>query len=434
MKMMSALMAPVVFALLLLSKAASDLIEVPVHPGDDVTLPYRSNESSIRAVEWSRPDLEPDYVLLYRDGHLDPYHQHQSYKDRVDLVDRDLKDGDVSLTLKNVNINDTGTYECRVASGGSRRKKRAVIKSEPIRIIRLQVTEPDLIEVPVHPGDDVTLPCRSNESSIRAVEWSRPDMDPDYVLLYRDRHLDPYHQHQSYKDRVDLVDRDLKDGDVSLTLKNVNINDTGTYECRVASGGSRRKKRAVIKSEPIRIIRLQVTDLIEVPVHPGDDVTLPCRSNESSIRAVEWSRPDMDPDYVLLYRDRHLDPYHQHQSYKDRVDLVDRDLKDGDVSLTLKNVNINDTGTYECRVASGGSRRKKRTVIKSEPIRIIRLQVTGSPGDRDLGLAVGVPVGLLLLVAAAVVGVLMYKRHKDKRSGPPADDADDDEAAGETLI
>ncbi|XP_032364730.1 coxsackievirus and adenovirus receptor homolog [Etheostoma spectabile] len=133
-------MAPVLLLLVLLAEAASDLIEVTMDPGDDATLPCRAADSSIRAVEWSRPDLQPDYVLLYRDGRPDPYHQHLSFRDRVDLVDRDLKDGDVSLTLKNVNINDTGTYECRVAPGVSRRKKRAVIDSEPIRIIRLKVT------------------------------------------------------------------------------------------------------------------------------------------------------------------------------------------------------------------------------------------------------------------------------------------------------
>ncbi|XP_078101347.1 myelin-oligodendrocyte glycoprotein-like [Sander vitreus] len=115
--------------LLLLSEAASDLQVVMVRPGDDVTLPCQAADSSIRAVEWTRPDLEPEYVLLYRDGHLDPTHQHPSFKDRVDLVDRDLKDGDVSLTLKNVSSIDNGTYECRVASDGSRRKKRAVFIS-----------------------------------------------------------------------------------------------------------------------------------------------------------------------------------------------------------------------------------------------------------------------------------------------------------------
>ncbi|XP_078101653.1 junctional adhesion molecule-like, partial [Sander vitreus] len=237
----------------------SDLIEVTVNPGDDVTLPCQAADSSIRAVEWTRPDLEPDYVLLYRDGHLDSELQHPSFKDRVELVDRELKDGDVSLILKNVSSIDNGTYECRVASDGSRRKKRAIIDSEPIRTIRLQVTEPDLIEV-VNPGDDVILPCQAADSSIRAVEWTRPDLEPDYVLYCSDGHLDPTHQHPSFKDRVELVDRELKDGDVSLILKNVSSIDNGTYECRVKTGGSRRKKRAIIDSEPIRTIRLQVTE------------------------------------------------------------------------------------------------------------------------------------------------------------------------------
>ncbi|XP_035850191.1 coxsackievirus and adenovirus receptor-like [Sander lucioperca] len=292
-------------------------------------------------------------------------------------------------------------------------------------LVLLSEAASDLIELTAHPGDDVILPCQAADPSIRAVEWTRPDLEePEYVLLYRDGHLDPTYQHPSFKDRVELVDRDLKDGDVSLILKNVSRHDAGTYECRVASGGSRHKKRGIIDSEPIRIIRLQVTDpdLIEVTVHPGDDVILPCQADDSSIRAAEWTRTDLEPpDYILLTIVGHLDPTYQHPSFKDRVELVDRELKDGDVSLILKNVNSIDAGTYECRVKPDGSRRKKRANIDSEPIRIIRLQVTGSedgnssPGGRYLGLAAAV-------VTVAVAGVLTYKRLKDKRSGPSADD------------
>ncbi|XP_028419375.1 coxsackievirus and adenovirus receptor homolog [Perca flavescens] len=136
-------MATFLLLLFLLSGAASDLIVVTVDPGDDVILPCRAADSFIRAVEWTRPDLEPpEYVLLTIDGHLDPTHQHPSFKDRVELVDRDLKDGDVSLTLKNVSSIDNGTYECRVASAGSRRRRRSIRDSDPMRIIRLQVPEP----------------------------------------------------------------------------------------------------------------------------------------------------------------------------------------------------------------------------------------------------------------------------------------------------
>ncbi|XP_038586457.1 matrix-remodeling-associated protein 5-like isoform X2 [Micropterus salmoides] len=356
-----------VFLLARLSPASSDVVRVK--PGDDVILPCQAGEASIRAVEWTRPDLESDYVLLYRDGRSDPTHQHPSFKDRVQLVDRELKDGDVSLILKNVSSNDAGTYECRVAAGDSRRK-RANIETEPIRIYQLEVSD----VVRVKPGDDVILPCQAGDVFIRAVEWTRPDLEPEYVLFYRGRRSDPTQQHPSFKDRVQLVDRELKDGDVSLILKNVSSNDAGTYECRVAAGDSRRK-RANIETEPIRIIQLEVSDVVQVK--PGDDVILPCQAGDVFIRAVEWTRPDLEPEYVLFYRGRRSDPTQQHPSFKDRVQLVDRELKDGDVSLILKNVSSNDAGTYECRVAAGDSRRK-RANIETEPIRIIQLEVSGS--------------------------------------------------------
>ncbi|XP_039678088.1 hemicentin-1-like isoform X6 [Perca fluviatilis] len=322
----------------------ADLIEVTVHPGDDVILPFQAADSSIRAVEWTRPDLEPDTILLYYDGNLYTIQQHPSFKDRVDLVNGYMEDGDVSLILKNVNRHDAGTYECRVTVAGSEGNDDST--SDPIRFIRLQVTEPDLIVVTVHPGDDVILPCQAADSSISVVEWSRADLDPDIILLNIDGHLDPTHQHPSFKDRVELVDRDLKDRDVSLILKNVNIHDDGTYECRVRTG----------YFDPIRtitIIHLQVADEIVV-VRPGDNAILPCKVADPSINDIKWTRPD------------------KHPSFKDRVYLVNRDLNDRDVSLTLENVSRHDAGIYECRVNTGGSKLKK---IDSEPIRTVRLQV-----------------------------------------------------------
>ncbi|XP_045921472.1 coxsackievirus and adenovirus receptor-like isoform X2 [Micropterus dolomieu] len=161
-----------------------------------------------------------------------------------------------------------------------------------------------------------------------------------------------------------------------------------------------------------------------VRVKPGNDVILPCQAGEASIRAVEWSRPDLEPEYVLFYRDGRSDPIQQHPSFKDRVQLVDRELKDGDVSLILKNVSSNDAGTYECRVATEGSRRK-RAAIETEPIRIIQLEVSGSnSGDVEEGnyrLYYGLGAAFVLVCSAAVVGLVVgwkYKKHTDKKTKP----------------
>ncbi|XP_039678390.1 uncharacterized protein LOC120572929 isoform X2 [Perca fluviatilis] len=150
-------------------------------------------------------------------------------------------------------------------------------------------------------------------------------------------------------------------------------------------------------------------DLTVLIMHPGDDVTLPCQADDSSISTVQWTRADLKPDTVLLYRDGRLDPTQQHPSFKDRVELVDRELKGRYASIILKNVRSNDTGIYKCGVTTSNSTPTESDI---EPI-IVHLHVRepagpkdgpSSPGGRDHGLAAGV---LLLVAFVAVAGVLM---------------------------
>uniref|UniRef100_A0A668SWJ9 Ig-like domain-containing protein n=1 Tax=Oreochromis aureus TaxID=47969 RepID=A0A668SWJ9_OREAU len=109
-------------------------------------------------------------------------------------------------------------------------------------------------------GQSAILSCRTQNKSVIVVEWSRPDLKNKHVLFYRDEQFDTDSQHPSFKQRVALKDRQMKDGDVSLILKYVTINDTGTYQCRVFIRGTNRRKRAILETEPICIIKLSVSD------------------------------------------------------------------------------------------------------------------------------------------------------------------------------
>uniref|UniRef100_A0A669DJX9 Ig-like domain-containing protein n=1 Tax=Oreochromis niloticus TaxID=8128 RepID=A0A669DJX9_ORENI len=134
--------------------------------------------------------------------------------------------------------------------------------------------------------------------------------------------------------------------------------------------------------QPLCSVLFPLSDQKNITAVSGQDVTLICRApNNKSIIVVEWSRPDLDSKHVLLYRDEQFDPEEQHPSFKNRVDLQDRQMKDGDVSLIVKNVTINDTGTYECRVAVS----PKRALLKTYPINSIYLSVVDPPGDEDVG-------------------------------------------------
>uniref|UniRef100_A0A3P9D4S4 Ig-like domain-containing protein n=1 Tax=Maylandia zebra TaxID=106582 RepID=A0A3P9D4S4_9CICH len=129
-------------------------------------------------------------------------------------------------------------------------------------------------------------------------------------------------------------------------------------------------------------------DLDFIPVKSGQNITLPCRAPNNNT-GVMWSRADLKTENVFLYQDGHFVPDNQHPSFKNRVDLQDRQMKDGDVSLILKNVNTADTGTYKCRILMEETRSWKS---------ISSIHLHGG----SIGLIIG------LVVAAVVVSCCCY--------------------------
>ncbi|XP_038164136.1 uncharacterized protein LOC119798652 [Cyprinodon tularosa] len=165
----------------------------------------------------------------------------------------------------------------------------------------------------------------------------------------------------------------------------------------------------------------------------GGDVTLPCKAEGyMPFKVVEWSRPGEHLEYVLILRNKNLDPKIPKPGYKGRVEL--KDLQNGDVSLVLRNVTSEDSGTYECYVLKKTVRRKR--AIK--PISTITLNVLrplgsdhesqddggnkdGSDGLTGVGL-IGLCVGLVSVAAvivSAVSAVLLLKKKKKRVPSSP---------------
>ncbi|XP_039457316.1 coxsackievirus and adenovirus receptor homolog [Oreochromis aureus] len=150
-----------------------------------------------------------------------------------------------------------------------------------------------------------------------------------------------------------------------------------------------------------------------ITAESGQNISLPCRAptNNKQILAVQWSRADLKQEYVLLYRDEVFVPDNQHPAFKNRVDLQDRQRKDGDVSLILKNVTINDTGTYECRVFRRGTNHRIRTISLSV--------VPPSDGEEEGGVSrgrFGLVAALSAFVVIITVIVVISKKQKMKNT------------------
>ncbi|KAE8279540.1 hypothetical protein D5F01_LYC23129 [Larimichthys crocea] len=115
-------------------------------------------------------------------------------------------------------------------------------------------------------------------------------------------------------------------------------------------------------------------------VDPGQDVPLQCPGPRgASVVLLEWNRPDLKSDgYVFFYRNKRSFENYQHPSFRGRVQLSDPQMKDGDFSVVLNNVTIDDTGTYECQVIVIRPNETTRSEIRHH----ISLTVTASAGRR----------------------------------------------------
>ncbi|XP_024119693.2 butyrophilin subfamily 2 member A1, partial [Oryzias melastigma] len=91
------------------------------------------------------------------------------------------------------------------------------------------------------PGDDVILPCRlDSEEDLQdhTLEWTKLEMDPDptkrrFVYLYLNRKTMTKVMMESFIQRVSLNPDGLQRGDVTLKIRNVTLQDEGTYRCYI---------------------------------------------------------------------------------------------------------------------------------------------------------------------------------------------------------
>ncbi|XP_014834667.1 PREDICTED: myelin protein P0-like [Poecilia mexicana] len=119
--------------------------------------------------------------------------------------------------------------------------------------------------------------------------------------------------------------------------------------------------KSLIRRLWIFVIIPSVTCQDFVPGLVGKSAVLPCYSG-SAAEKVFWR--DKDDKNLLDINKGTPNPNLQHQRYKGRVSWSETEFKKKNYSIILGNLELDDTGTYECSVIIDGV--GKHTKIKLE--------------------------------------------------------------------
>ncbi|XP_019210016.1 uncharacterized protein LOC106097088 [Oreochromis niloticus] len=164
----------------------------------------------------------------------------------------------------------------------------------------------------------------------------------------------------------------------------------------------------------------------EVKVRRGENATLECygRSDATEIM-LRWTKPDLQTDdYVIYLKDGHFQEHFQNDLFKGRVEMKDSKwMTNGNFSVILQNVTMNDSGTYECEAA-----------YNSQPVQLLNrtslnVEEPDNTGERredkgkksgSVGPAVGLSVPAVLLVVA-VVSFVIYRKYGNSNYQSPSE-------------
>uniref|UniRef100_A0A672ZC69 Ig-like domain-containing protein n=1 Tax=Sphaeramia orbicularis TaxID=375764 RepID=A0A672ZC69_9TELE len=215
-------------------------------------------------------------------------------------------------------------------------------------------SQPQLIgsaqPIEVVPGDDVILPCHVEpvqDVVAMTIEWSRPDLDPMFVYLWRARQDNTYMKNPMYTGRTSLSVDELKKGNMSLKLTNVQLSDRGTYTCLFLANNLEMSVELIV-GQPHSFGTPQ-----PIVIALGDDVVLPCHlepAQDAEGFTLKWTRPDLKPRFVHVWRAGVELQDKQHPQYQGRTALFTDELKHGNISLKLVKVKPADEGTYRCYI------------------------------------------------------------------------------------
>nr|XP_008764801.1 coxsackie virus and adenovirus receptor-like 1 isoform X1 [Rattus norvegicus] len=320
-------------------------------------------------IEWLRlsgPNNEAiDHVVILYAADKIYSDFYQDLKGRVHFTSNDVVSGDASIKIRNVRPADSGTYQCKV-------KKAPGVAKTTVQLTVIDITGSVNITTPEQTvqeaqGETVHLPCIftyvSKDQGPLDVEWLRlsgPNneaIDHVVILYSADKiHDDVY---PDLKGRVYFTSNDIRSGDASINITNVRLSDVGTYQCKVKT------YPGIVN----RNLQLAVTNILgsvsittpeqTIQKARGETVHLPCMftliPEDRGPLFIDWiqltgpQNEVVNRMFIVYLADKVYDNFYQ--DMKGRVYFTNNDVRSGDASINITNVQLSDAGTYQCGVS-----------------------------------------------------------------------------------
>ncbi|KAF7709016.1 hypothetical protein HF521_018073 [Silurus meridionalis] len=251
-----------------------------------------------------------DCICVYQNGQM---REGKDYEGRVSLFTHELKEGNLSLMLRNVQELDNGEYKCKVTHG------------------------------------------KDKNGQLREGE--------------------------GYEGRVSLFTHELEEGNVSLMLRSIQESDDGEYKCEVIHG----KDKVENDKNWLSVSGFKLVSSSSGYSHyfNGNDATFPCHlSPKKSAVAMEirWFK---GADCICVYQNGQV---REGIDYEGRVSLFTHELKEGNLSLMLRNVQESDNGEYKCEITHGKDK------VESDQISLcVRALLKGLPVRQSLSVRQSLP-------------------------------------------
>ncbi|XP_036304343.1 coxsackievirus and adenovirus receptor isoform X1 [Pipistrellus kuhlii] len=246
----------------------------------------------------------------------------------------------------------------------------------------LSITSPDHM-IEKAKGETAYLPCKftqgPEDQGPLDIEWllspaDNQKVDQVIILYSGDKIYDDYYP--DLKGRVHFTSSDLKAGDASINVTNLQLSDIGTYQCKVkkAPGVGNKKIQLKVLVKPSGT-RCYVDGSEEI----GNDFKLKCEPKEGSLPLnYEWQKMT--------------------NSQKLPTALISEMASS---VITVKNATTDYSGTYKCTVSNR---------VGSDQC-VLRLDVV--PPSNRAGTIAGAIIGTLL--ALMLICVIIFCCHKKRR-------------------